>query len=111
MADLSQVVRESRSFINALPRQLNFLLRKINSPSHSFRLEVPDIQDLKKSMEVSFNLLFLGVIIAALVMSSSYIFVHPTDSHIWGMPTISFVGYSLAVILGLAAFINYIKKS
>lgn len=111
MADLTQVVRESRNFINALPRQLNFLLRKINSPSHSFRIQIPELQELKKSVELSFNLLFLGVIIAALVLSSSFIFVHPTDSHILGMPTISFVGYSLAVILSLAAFINYIKKS
>ncbi|MNL23570.1 putative ubiquinone biosynthesis protein UbiB [compost metagenome] len=110
MTDVSQVLRESRNFINALPRQLNFLLRKINSPDHAFRLQVPEVQELKRSVEVSFNLLFLGVIIASLVLSSSYIFVHPTESHLWGMPTISFIGYTLAVILGLAAFVNYIRK-
>ncbi|MNJ93264.1 putative protein kinase UbiB [compost metagenome] len=110
MSDMGQVLRESRNFINALPRQLNFLLRKINSPDHSFKLQVPEVQELKKSVEVSFNLLFLGVIIASLVLSSSYIFVHPTESHLWGMPTISFVGYSLALVLSIAAFVNYIRK-
>jgi Predicted unusual protein kinase len=110
MNEVSQVMRESRSLIHALPRQLNFMLRKVNSPDHSFKMQVPDIQELKKSVEVSFNLLFLGVIIGALILSSSFIFVHPTENHLMGMPTMSFIGYSVAVILGLAAFINYIKK-
>ncbi|MNS54933.1 putative protein kinase UbiB [compost metagenome] len=110
MNDMSQVMRESRNLIHALPRQLNFLLRKINSPDHSFKMQVPEIQELKRSVEVSFNLLFLGVIIGALILSASFIFVHPTDSHVMGMPTMSFIGYVTAVVLGLAAFINYIRK-
>ncbi|MNL59424.1 hypothetical protein D3C87_1831590 [compost metagenome] len=103
-------MRESRNLIHALPRQLNFLLRKIISPDHSFKMQVPEIQELKRSVEVSFNLLFLGVIIGALILSASFIFVHPTDSHVMGMPTMSFIGYVTAVVLGLAAFINYIRK-
>lgn len=110
MNDMSQVARESRAFINALPRQLNFFFRKINSPDHTFRLKVAEIKELKRSIEVSFNLLFLGVIISALILSSSFIFVHNTESHIAGIPTASFVGYLLAMILGLIAFVNYIRK-
>ncbi|WP_246845275.1 AarF/ABC1/UbiB kinase family protein [Bdellovibrio sp. NC01] len=110
MNDLTQVARESRAFIHALPRQLNFFFRKINSPDHAFKIKVAEIKELKRSVEVSFNLLFLGVIISALILSSSYIFVHDTTNHVWGIPTASFVGYILAVILGLIAFVNYIRK-
>jgi ubiquinone biosynthesis protein len=110
MGDMSQVLRESRNLINALPRQANFLLRKLNSPNHSFRFNVPQVDDLKRSVEVSFNLLFLGVIIAALIVSASFIFVQPTESHINGMPTMSFVQYLIALVLGIVAFFNYIKK-
>jgi ubiquinone biosynthesis protein len=110
MNEMSQVMRESRSLIHAMPRQLHFLLRKINSPNHSFKMQIPEIQELKRSVEVSFNLLFLGVIIGALILSASFIFVHPTESHVMGMPTMSFIGYLTAVILGLAAFVNYIRK-
>lgn len=108
--EVSQILRESRNFIHALPRQANFLLRKINSPNHAFRLNVPQVDDLKHSVEVSFNLLFLGIIIAALIVSASFIFVQPTESHLAGMPTMSFVQYAIALVLGVAAFINYIKK-
>jgi ubiquinone biosynthesis protein len=110
LGEISQVLRESKNFIHALPRQANFLLRKINSPAHAFRLNVPQVDDLKRSIEVSFNLLFLGVIIAALIISASYIFTQPTENHINGMPTMSFVQYMIALVLGIVAFFNYIKK-
>jgi len=110
MGEFTQVLRESKNFIHALPRQANFLLRKINSPAHAFRLNVPQVDDLKRSVEVSFNLLFLGVIIAALIVSASYIFTQPTENHLNGMPTMSFVQYMIALVLGIVAFFNYIKK-
>ncbi len=110
MSELNQVARESKAFLNSLPRQLNFLLRKLNSPEHSFRLKIEEIQDLKKSIEVSFNLLFLGVIIAALILSASLVYVHDSGHLIAGVPTLSFMSYILAVFLGIVAFFNYIKK-
>ncbi|WP_413612982.1 ABC1 kinase family protein [Bdellovibrio sp. HCB-110] len=110
MNDMTQMARESKAFLNSLPRQLNFFLRKINSPDHAFRLKVGEIKELKRSVESSSNLLFLGVIIAALILSASFIFVHNTESHIAGMPTMSFIGYLIAVVLGMIAFLNYIRK-
>lgn len=108
--EMSQMARESKVFINALPRQLNFFLRKLNSPDHAFRLNITEIRGLKRSVESSFNLLFLGVIIASLILSSSYIFVHQTENHIAGMPTMSFAGYVTAIALSVIAFLNYIRK-
>lgn len=110
MGDVSQVFRESRNLINALPRQANFFLRKLNSPAHAFRLNVPQVDEFKKSFELSFNLLFLGMIMGSLILSASYIFVQPTESHINGMPTMSFIQYLIAATLGIVAFFNYIKK-
>ncbi len=108
--DVTQMARESKIFLNALPRQLNFFLRKINSPDHAFRLKIGEIKELKRSVESSFNLLFLGVIIAALILSSSFVYVHPAASRIFGMPALSFLGYLAASVLGLIAFYNYIRK-
>lgn len=110
MQDLTQLARESRSFINSLPRQLNFLLRKVNSPQHTFKLRVDDIQDLKRSVEISFNLLFLGVVIGALLLSSSYIYVHDQQSALGGFSTASLVGFLTAGFLSVVAFFSFIKK-
>jgi ubiquinone biosynthesis protein len=110
LGDISQFARESKSLINSLPRQLNFLFRRINSPDYATRIQIQNIDELKKSFESSFNLLFLGIIIAALLGSASFILVHPTDSLVAGIPTFSFVGYITAIGLGIIAFFNYIKK-
>jgi ubiquinone biosynthesis protein len=108
--DLAQVARDSKSLLSHLPRQLHFMLKKVNSPGHAFRMQIKELEDIKKSIESSFNLLFLGVIIAALLMSASIIYILPTENHIYGIPTMSFAGYWFAVILGIIAFINYIRK-
>jgi ubiquinone biosynthesis protein len=108
--DFSQLARESRSLINSLPRQLNFLFRKINSPEHAIKIQIKEMEELKKGIMLSFNLLFLGILIGCLLLSSSLIFVQPTTSHFYGMPTMSFVGYTLAAGLSIIAFFNYLKK-
>lgn len=108
--EMAVLVRESRSLIQALPRQLNFLFRKMNSPNYASRIEVRGTEEIKKSLEVSFNLLFLGLIIASLILSGSYIFIHPSDSLLAGIPTMSFILYCLAAIFGVIGFISYIKK-
>jgi ubiquinone biosynthesis protein len=110
MADLTQLARESRTLINNLPRQMNFLLRKINSPEYRFKMQIEDLQDMKKSFELSFNLLFLGLIMGSLILSSSYIYVHDHEHLINGFPAMSLFGYLTAGFLGIVAFFNYIKK-
>lgn len=110
MHDLGQLARESRSLINSLPRQLSYLLRKINSPEHRFKLQIQDVQDLKRSVESSFNLLFLGLLMGSLILSASYIYIHDKENLMNGFPTLSFVGYITACVLGVVAFFNYIRK-
>ena len=105
------LLRESRGFLNSLPRQLNLILRRMNSPEYKTKIHIDGVDDLRRSVEVSFNLLFLGIIIAALIISSSMIYPHPSSWMIAGMPGLSLTGYLLASALGVAAFINYIRKS
>lgn len=105
------LLRESRGFLNALPRQLNLILRRMNSPEYRTKLHVEGIEDLKRSFEISFNLLFLGIIMAALIISSSLIYPHREGWMIGEIPGLSLIGFLMAGGLGVVAFINFIKKS
>lgn len=105
------LLRESRGFLNSLPRQLNMILRRMNSPDYRTKISVDGVDELTKSIHVSFNLLFLGVIIAALIVSSSLIYTYEAAWQLGGMPGLSLIGYLIAATLGIAAFINYIKKT
>lgn len=110
-SDFTQMARESRNLLNNLPRQISFFIRKVNAPDHAIRVDVRGFEEMKKAIEVSFNLLFLGVIIGALILSGSLVSMSPSETHlIAGLPTMSFVLYLTAGVLGIVAFFNYIKK-
>lgn len=109
------LLRESKNFINALPRQLNHLLRKVSSPDYHTKIQVQELLEIKKTINNSFNLLFLGIIIASLLMASSLIYANSKNiDNSWiiaGMPGVSLVGYALAGLLCIIAFFNYLKKN
>lgn len=111
MAEVTQVARDSKNLLHALPRQIHFYLRKINSPDYALRMEIKELNGLKMAVHKAAHLMFLSIIMGALILSSSFIAVHPTQTKILGLPTLSFIGYSMAGVLGLLAFINYIKRS
>lgn len=111
MSDVSQVARETRGFLNTLPRQLSFFIRKLNSPDHAIRIELRGLEDVKKSINNSSTLIFLGLIIGSLVLSASHVFTSPgIEGTVAGLPTLSFVLYALAGALGVIAFFNLIRK-
>lgn len=110
IGEASQIFRESKNLISGLPRQLNFLIRKLNSPQHAFKMHLFGLEDIKKSIESSFNLIFLGIIIASLILSGSIILVNEKDLPMDRLVTMSFIHYGVAGFLGVIAFINYIRK-
>lgn len=97
--------RESRGFLKTLPRQLNLMVRRMNTPGYRTKVEIDGFEEFRRSFEISFNLLFLGVIIAALILSSSLIYTHESSWMVQGMPGLSLVGYLIAAALGIVAFI------
>ncbi|MFN3455499.1 MAG: ABC1 kinase family protein [Pseudobdellovibrio sp.] len=114
MNEAGLIFRESKSFITALPKQLNLILRKMTSPDYHTRIEIDGFHDLKQTVSHSFHLMFLGIIIASLILASSFIYATSHNAmDIWrvaGLPGFSLIGYILAWLLSVVAFFNYLKK-
>ncbi|MFN8791606.1 MAG: ABC1 kinase family protein [Bdellovibrionales bacterium] len=108
--ELSHVARESRQLINTLPRQASMLLKKINSPQHAFKFSLHNMGELKKTLENSFSLMFLGIVTGSLIISGSMIAQHSVQSSIQSLPAMSLVLYGLAGLLGALGFYHYIRK-
>ncbi len=109
-SELTQVARESRHLISSLPRQLSMLVRKVNSPQYAIKLNLQNMDELKRTLENSFSLLFLGIVIASLIISASLIAQHTVHVSIHNMPTLSLILFSFAGALGLLGFYHYIRK-
>lgn len=115
--EASLLLRESKTFLNALPRQLNHLFRKLNSPDYHSKIQVQEFTEFRTGLSHSFNLLFLGIVIGSLILSSSLIYgfsiTQNASSQIWHwgpLPGLSLLGYVLAGLLGIFAFFNYLKR-
>lgn len=102
--------RDSADFLQGLPRQLKQFIRKINHPNFAYRHSLVELEELKRSVETSSNIIFLGLIIGSLILSASMTLSLKGQPLILEMPVVSFVGYLLAVLLGFVGFYNYIRK-
>lgn len=109
-SQLQRVSRESSGIITALPRQVHLLLRRISAPNYATKIKIEQLEDLGVLFKNSFNLIFLGIVIGSLLLSSAIVSTQPSDKTIMGLPTIGFVGYLIALILGLFSIIKYIRK-
>jgi ubiquinone biosynthesis protein len=102
--------RDASTLLRGLPRHLKQFVRKVGHPDFAFRVELVELEDLKRSIETSSNIVFLGLIIGSLILSASLVAMVTAQRSLIEMPILSILGYSLAGALSLVAFYNYIKK-
>ncbi len=110
MRDLSSVGRDINSLVSTLPRQLKQILRRLSSPDFLIKVQIREIESLRHTTKNAANTMFLGVIIASLILSAAILHIWDQGPTIWGMSATAFINYVLALILGVLAFVNYLKK-
>lgn len=98
------VVRDSKNLLYTLPRQLRQALRKINHPSFALKIDLLGMNALPKSIDRFGVLLYWGLIVSTLILSSTLLLDQPTTKFIFNIPAASFIGYTLAVIFGSWAY-------
>ena len=69
-----------------------------------------EIQTLSETLERAAQLLFLGIVIAGLLIASSMALQYPTRYFILDLPLLSGIGYILAIGLTFLAFWSLIKR-
>lgn len=109
--EATHIFHQSRQFLNALPRQMNLILRRMNSPNYQTRVEISELGLLRKNLIQSFELLFWGLIIGALLISSSWVLVHPAAWTVAGIPGVSLFGYILSLLLVAFAIIKSARNN
>jgi ubiquinone biosynthesis protein len=109
-SDLASMGRDGMTTLRALPRQLKQVLRRLNHPEFAFRISLVELDDIKRSIETSSNLLFLGLVIGSLNIAGAMILARGDSGPVFGMPVTAAVFLAAAFVLALLAFYNYIKK-
>jgi ubiquinone biosynthesis protein len=100
--ELCDVSRDVVSLVQYLPRQIRQFARKVNSPDYSVKVSIAEIDRHSDSVDRGSSMIFLGLMSAALTISSTMILVADLDlPTILGLPALSVVGYALAAALAL----------
>ena len=102
--------RDTSQLLKGLPRQLKQFIRRVGNPDFAFQVSLSELDDVKRSIETSSNIMFLGLIIGACIISASMIYDSGHGPVVLNMPLASALLYGLATGLGLVAFYNYIRK-
>jgi len=110
--DFSQSAKDSKTLINTLPRQVLYALRRSNSPHYATKTRIENLHELRASVEKSFRLLFLAILISALIFTSAFVMVNAKamNEASGDAPTFALIALILAIILGFFATLNYFRK-
>lgn len=110
LQDLGSAAKDLSSVMSGFPRHLKQYLRKINSPSHSLKLQVLEMDQFQTALVKSANTVFLGLVIGGLVIASSILMVIDHGPRVFEIPVLAAMGYGIACFLGLVAFYRYIRQ-
>ena len=110
MRELSSVGRDVNALLSDMPRQVRQLLRRLMSPDFAIKVELVELKKLRKTQKNSANLVFLGFIIAALLIGAAMLMDAQIGPTVLGMPVLAATHYGVALALGFVAFVNYIRR-
>ncbi len=106
MADLfKDNMFELEHLVKNLPRNLNRFIAKVENGE----IKVKYSEDLAEDIERTSNKLVVAIIIAALILGSSWIIQIDNGPMIWGMPLLGFLGFAASGVLGVGLIIYIIS--
>ncbi len=94
MLDFQRVLREA-------PKALEVILHNARESRGELRIKHEKLEDLESHIDRSSNRLAFAIVVASIVIGSSYIAQYHIGPSIWGFSALGIIGYSLAGILGL----------
>lgn len=104
------LLQESLELIEELPQGMNMIFQKVQDGNLKFITENQDLKKLSGSIGHAGGYISLGLVIAALIIGSSLIFIHQQSGFfIFGYPILGFLGYLIALVLCLVLVISILR--
>ena len=101
--DLAALVRE-------LPSDLQLIVKKATKGRLKIEFQHRGLETFISEMDKSSNRLSFGLIVAALIIGSSLVTLSEKGPHMFGMPTLGLLGFTMAGLLGLWLIIGIIRS-
>lgn len=107
--DISDIFMENlfefEHLVKNLPRNINRFIAQMENGE----IKVKYSEDLAEDIERTSNKLVVAIIIAALLVGSSWIIQIDRGPMVWGMPLLGFFGFAASGVLGLGLIIYILR--
>ena len=97
-------------FATNLPEELDILIHKIRKGKLHIEFEHKGLENFLGEMEEVSKRISLTIVLSAIILGSSLIVIADVPPKLYGIPLLSFVGFSLAGFLGLFWIRSVLKK-
>ena len=100
------------SFLNSFPYEVRYILKKIRKGEFTINVQYHGFEPVIRKMDIVANRLTAALSLFALLISSSIIMTVDNDrlQLIFGIPWLSFIGFSLSAILGFWLIISVLRS-
>jgi ubiquinone biosynthesis protein len=99
-----------REFAMDLPYDIHLILKKLGQGRFKALLDITNLEKATTEIDKSFNRLSFSIIIAGILMGSSFLNTVETGPTFLGVSIVPLVGYALSAILGLWLIISIMRS-
>ena len=107
---VSETGREMVEALQALPRDLMEVVGKARDDRFQIQFVHRNLEHLVREMDRASNRLSFAVVIAALIVGSSFVLQRAVGPQLFGLPAIGLVGFVAAAVLGLWLAIGILRS-
>ncbi len=108
--EAGKTIGEFRELVDMLPENLRHIVMKLRLGQLGVNMYHRGLGDLIREIDQSSNRLSFSLIIAALIIGSSFIMQIDRGPTLWGYPIIGFVGYLFAAVLGVWLVLSIVRS-
>jgi len=107
---LFELVEETGRLARALPFEAHDLLKKARTGKLKLRLDLEDLGDVVREIDRSVNRLSFAVVIAGILIGSSFVARSGVGPSFLGLPVLGLVGFGVAIILGIWFLVGTLRS-
>jgi len=109
--ELYRAIASTRSFLFALPEQMERLMRKAVEGTLKVEFKHLNLEDVEATFARSANRISIALIVAATIIGSSLIVATGKGTRGWfDLPTLGLIGYIVALIFGVWLIVSIMKS-
>jgi len=107
---LLELAEDTGRLARALPAEVHDLLKKASSGRLKLRLDLEELGDVVREIDRSVNRLAFAVVIAGILIGSSFVTREGVGPSFLGLPILGLAGFSVPVVLGLWFLVGTLRS-